>query len=330
MKLIVQIPCYNEAETLPVTFNDIPKQIEGIDQVEILVIDDGSTDGTSQIATELGVDHIIRMSQNVGLAGAFVAGLEYSLSKGADIIVNTDADNQYCGDDIPQLIEPLLKAEADIVIGDRGVASLGSFSPLKRLLQRVGSRVIQIASGIRTPDATSGFRAFTREAALRTIVLSEYSYTIETLIQAGSMRMAVEYVPVKVNPQTRPSRLMRNTSHYITHSTASLIRTYTTYRPLRLFTTLGATLILAGLVLGVRFLFFLFSNQGIGHIQSLILTAVLLIIGFQILLIGLLADSISSNRKILEEVLFRLRRIELSPDSSDLQTSETAPTASTE
>ena len=317
MKLIVQIPCYNEAETLAVTFNAIPKQIAGIDQVEILVIDDGSTDGTSQIASELGVDHIIRLSQNVGLAGAFVAGLEKSLSAGADIIVNTDADNQYRGEDIPHLLEPILDNRADIVVGDRDVATLKSFSPSKRFLQRLGSRVLQMASGMRIPDATSGFRALTREAALRTIVLSEYSYTLETLIQAGSRRMAVEYVPIHTNPISRPSRLVRNVPEYMTQSAATILRAYTMYRPLRVFSFLGLPMLTGGIFLGLRYLYFYAIGQGSGHIQSVILSAIFSIVGFQVLLIGLAADLISFNRKILEETLYRLRRLELTNTSKE-------------
>ena len=312
MKLIVQIPCFNEADTLPETLNAIPRQVAGIDNIEILVIDDGSTDKTAQVARALGVEHILQLPQNIGLAGAFVAGIEASLSKGADVIVNTDADNQYRGEDIPRLLEPILDHRADIVIGDRGVATLKSFSFIKRLLQRIGSRVIQAASGIKTPDATSGFRAFTREVALKTIVLSEYSYTLETLIQAGARNMAVEYVPVRTNPITRPSRLMRNLFHYLSHSTSTLLRAYTMYKPLRVFSVLGIFILFAGIVLGVRFLYFFILGQGEGHVQSLILSAMLSIVGFQVLLIGLVADLIGFNRKILEEALFRLRKIELS------------------
>lgn len=317
MKLIIQIPCYNEAQTLPDTLNSLPKTIAGIQQIEVLVIDDGSTDDTYNLAKELCVDHVLRLPNHIGLAGVFVAGLEASLQQGADIIVNTDADNQYYGEDIPKLIEPILAKRVEMVIGDRGVATNPSFSTVKRILQRLGSRAIQAASGMKTPDATSGFRAITRDAALRTIVLSEFSYTLETLIQAGSHRMAVEYIPVRTNPQTRPSRLMRNLSHYLTHSTSTLLRAYTMYRPLRVFTILGSLILFGGLAIGGRFLYFYFLGQGTGHVQSLILAAILLIVGFQVLLIGLLADLINFNRKILEEALYRIRRIELNQEEVD-------------
>ena len=312
MKLIIQIPCFNEAQTLPATIAALPHELPGIDTIEYLVVDDGSTDNTSLIAQEKGVHHIIRLPRNVGLASGFATGLEASLSHDADIIVNTDADNQYNAEDIQNLIDPIQQGRADIVIGDRGVATLTAFSPLKRNLQRLGSWIIGKASGIETPDATSGFRAYSREAALRTLVLSEYSYTLETLIQAGSHNMAIEYVPVRVNPQSRPSRLMRSIPHYLANSGVTIVRAYTMYRPLRVFSALGLILLLGGLILGLRFLYFFIIGEGVGHVQSVILSAVLLIIGFQILLIGLVADLISFNRKILEEVLYRLRRIETS------------------
>jgi len=317
MKLIIQIPSYNEEKTLPETILGLPRSIPGIDRIEILVIDDGSTDATTQKAEELGVDHIIKIPRNTGLANAFVLGLETGLRKGADIIVNTDADNQYRGDDIQELIKPILAGKADIVVGDRGIANLPAFPWTKRILQRFGSWVIQMASGVRTPDATSGFRALTRQAALRTIVLGNYSYTLETLIHAGARKMIVEYVPVHTNPQKRPSRLMKNLSHYLAHSTTTLIRAYTIYRPLRVFTFFGAVFLAGGLLLGARYLHFYFNGQGAGHIQSVILAAVLLLIGFQVLLIGLLADLIVSNRKILEEILFRIKRVEYDKNLDD-------------
>ncbi|MBN1145678.1 MAG: glycosyltransferase family 2 protein [Anaerolineales bacterium] len=318
LKLIIQIPCYNEAQTLPVTLQALPRQLPGVDVIEYLVIDDGSSDGTAEVARENGAHHVARLSQHTGLAVGFVTGLEACLKHGANLIVNTDADNQYLAEDIQKLIEPILSGRADIVVGDRGVARQQAFSPLKRLLQRLGSWVIAQASGLKTPDATSGFRALSREAALRTLVLSQYSYTLETLIQAGARRMAVVYVPVRTNPQTRPSRLMRSIPHYVAQSSATILRAYTMYRPLRVFSALGALMVAGGLFWGIRFLYFYATGQGGGHIQSVILSAILLIVGFQILLIGLLADLIGFNRMILEELLYRLRRIELNERNGSL------------
>ena len=311
MKLIIQIPSYNEAEALPATVRALPRKLPGIDTIEFLVIDDGSQDATAEVARTLGVHHILRRPQRTGLASAFVAGLEASLERGADIIVNTEADNQYHAEDIARLIEPILAGRAELVVGDRGVRTVRAFSPTKRFLQRLGSWVIAQASGVHTPDATSGFRAITREAALRTLVLSEYSYTLETLIQAGTRRIAVEYVPVRVNPPTRPSRLMSGLGDFLANSTATILRAYTMYRPLRVFSTIGTLILLGGLGVSARFLWYYLQGKGSGHVQSLILAAVLLIVGFQVLLIGLLADLIGFNRRILEEVLYRLRRLEL-------------------
>jgi glycosyltransferase involved in cell wall biosynthesis len=320
MKLIIQIPCYNEADTLPSTLRDLPKALPGVSAVEWLVIDDGSQDLTAEVARAHGVHHVVSLSQNRGLARAFLSGLERCLQLGADIIVNTDADNQYHGQDIERLVAPIIAGRADIVVGDRGVANVGHFSPLKRWLQRLGSWVVQRAAGVRIPDATSGFRALSREAALRTLVLSEYSYTLETLIQAGARQMAVEYVPVRTNPQTRPSRLMRSLPEYLTQSGLTILRTYALYRPLRVFLGLGALMIAGGLVLGFRFLYLFVARSGAtGNIQSLILTAVLLIVGFQVCLIGLIADLIGFNRKIMEEVLYRVRKADLSQDEESHQ-----------
>ena len=311
MKLIIQIPCLNEAQNIAQTVQALPKEISGIDVIEYLVIDDGSTDDTSEVSRQSGVHHIVILPHHVGLATAFTVGLEESLKNDADIIVNTDADNQYNADDIHLLVEPILSGRADIVVGDRGVANLKSFSLTKRILQRFGSWVIGQASGVDTPDATSGFRAFTRAAALRTLVMNDYSYTLETLIQAGARRMAVEYVPVRTNEQTRPSRLMRNIPDYLAISSTIILRAYTMYRPLRVFTAISLLFLLTGFVGTIRFLYFFVIGQGAGHVQSLILSAVLLIVGFQVFLIGLVADLIGFNRKVLEEILFRLRRLEL-------------------
>jgi len=314
MKLIIQIPCYNEAQALPQTIAELPRQLPGIDQIEYLVIDDGSTDGTGDAARQAGVQHVLRLPGHLGLAAGFMAGVDASLKQGADIIVNTDADNQYNSADIQRIVEPILAGRAHLVIGDRGVATLAAFSPIKRQLQRLGSWVISKASGIPTPDSTSGFRALSREAALRTLVLSNYSYTLETLIQAGSKKLPVEFVPIRTNPQTRPSRLMKSIPHYLSHSTVTILRAYTMYRPLRVFTMLGSALILLGMIPAIRFLYFYLIGQGGGKIQSLILAAVILIVGFQVLLIGLVADLISFNRKILEDILFRLRSSEAKSD----------------
>ena len=314
MKLIIQIPCYNEANTLPQTVAALPRQLAGIDCIESLIVDDGSSDATVQVAKAIGVDHIVRLPRNLGLAQAFAAGLEASILRGADIIVNTDADNQYFGDDIAKLVEPILAGRAEMVVGDRDVAHHPLFSPTKRSLQKLGSWVISRAAGVSIPDAASGFRALTREAALRTLVLSNYSYTLETLIQAGARRTAIEHVAIRTNPPTRPSRLMKGLPQYLSNSSVTILRAYTLYRPLRVFLMLGALSLCCGTALGVRFLYYYLSSQGNGHIQSLILAAVLLIVGFQIVLIGLLADLDGFNRKMLEEVLYRVRKADLSPE----------------
>jgi glycosyltransferase involved in cell wall biosynthesis len=311
VKLIIQIPCYNEAETLPETVAALPKNIIGVDHIEVLIIDDGSLDDTVRVARSIGVDHIVQHKQNRGLAATFITGLDACLALGADIIVNTDADNQYNADDIIKLVEPILQGHADLVVGDRDVTSVESFSLLKRQLQRMGSWVVGNAANLKIPDATSGFRALSRETALQTLVLNEYSYTLETLIQAGAKRLAVTYVPIRTNDPTRPSRLMKSTPHYLANIVPTIIRSYTLYRPLRLFSMLSVLLITVGLFLGLRFVYYNYiANQGGGHIQSLILAAILLIIGFQVFTIGLVADLVSANRKILEETLYLQRKQE--------------------
>jgi glycosyltransferase involved in cell wall biosynthesis len=311
MRVVIQIPCYNEEATLPLTVRDLPTSLPGVDEVQWLVIDDGSTDRTAEVARQLGAHYIVRHSQRKRLAKVFLTGLEASLKAGADIIVNTDADNQYRGEDIARLIQPILEGQADIVVGDRRVGTVEHFTPLKRLLQKLGSRVVGLASGSTVPDATSGFRALSREAALRTIVYSEYSYTLETLIQAGSRRMAVAYVPIRTNPQTRKSRLMRSIPEYLVNSGATILRAYAMYRPLRVFLGIGGVMVLIGTAIGVRFLFYYLGGQGMGHVQSLLLAAILTIVGFQVCLIGLMADLVGFNRKILEETLYRVRQLEL-------------------
>ena len=310
MKLIVQIPCYNEEETLPETVRDIPRLIEGIDEVEILVIDDGSTDKTIEVAKSAGVDHIVKNTCNKGLARTFLVGLGASLRLGADIIVNTDGDNQYKGQDIPKLIAPILKGQADIVIGDRQTDKIPHFSPTKKKLQKFGSFVVRILSKTDVPDAVSGFRAFSREAAMQMNIVSAFSYTIETVIQAGKKDLAVANVPVGTNPKTRESRLFQSIPKFLEHSLTTMIRTYAMYKPLRLFFYIGCLCILGGLIPSIRFLFYYFTGQGGGHVQSLILAAILFIIGFQVFMIGLVADVISFNRKLIEETLLRVRRME--------------------
>jgi len=315
MKLIIQIPCYNEAEVLPHTLRNLPRTLEGVDEVEVLVIDDGSSDHTAEVALRSGADHVVRLKRHVGLAGAFRAGLDACLRLGADIIVNTDADEQYDPADIPNLIAPILRGEAELVIGDRGVATQPNFSPFKRRLQTWGSRVVSRAAGLEIPDAASGFRAMTREVALRTNVLSHYSYTLETLIQAGNHSFAITSVPIRTNPPRRPSRLMRGLWDYLINSSVTIVRAYTMYRPLRVFVSIGLGLILLGLVPLIRFLIFYLQGRGTGNVQSLILGAILVIVGFQTVLIGLVADLINFNRKLLEEILYRVRAATNRPEN---------------
>jgi len=323
MKLIIQIPCHNEAQVITQTIKSLPLSLDGFDSIEYMVIDDGSNDGTAEIAKAAGAHHIVKLPGHMGLAAAFTNGLDACIKNGADVIVNTDADNQYHSEDICLLVEPILNGRAQIVVGDRGVATLDAFSPSKRLLQRMGSWVVAQFSGMDIPDATSGFRALSREAALRTMVLNDYSYTLETLIQAGAHKMTVEYVKIRTNPQTRPSRLIRSVPHYLANSTATIVRSYTMYRPLRVFTIMGSIFILGGLAITVRFLYFYIIGQGMGHLQSVILAAILLIVGFQVILIGLVADLIGFNRKILEELLYRVRNLEV--DHKDKQEKSTKP-----
>ena len=321
MKLIIQIPCLNEAETLPLTIADIPRSIPGIDVIEVLVIDDGSRDGTADVARACGVDHIIRLRRTKGLAAAFAAGIDASLKRGADFIVNTDADNQYAAKDIPKLLAPLLRGEADIVIGDRNIVDLQHMSWRKRQLQRLGSWVVRQVSNTTVPDTTSGFRAYTREAALRMTIVSEFSYTLETIIQAGKKRMAIAHVAVDTNPRTRQSRLFDSLFSYIKRSGATIVRIYAMYEPLKVFTYIGLTLCVIGLFPVVRLVYLYltdFVDRG-QFMQSLILGAVFLIVGFQILLIGLLADVISANRKLLEDLVYRVRALELPQRRPDLE-----------
>jgi glycosyltransferase involved in cell wall biosynthesis len=312
-KLIIQIPCLNEAQTLPATLADLPKVIVGIDTIEVLVIDDGSRDGTADVARACGVDHVVRLRRNKGLAAAFQAGIDACLKAGADFIVNTDADNQYAGMEIPKLLAPLLRGDADICIGDRNIAGLRHMSWRKRQLQGLGSWVVRQVSNTSVPDTTSGFRAYTRDAALRMTIVSEFSYTLESIIQAGKKRMAIAHVPISVNPRTRESRLFGSIFSYIKRSAATIVRIYAMYEPLKVFTYIGLTMFGAGFVVSLRFVYYYFHNQAFRHLGSLIAAAVLLIVGFLVLAIGLLADVISGNRKLLEDLLYRVRTLELPP-----------------
>jgi glycosyltransferase involved in cell wall biosynthesis len=313
MKLIIQIPCLNEATTLPSTLADLPRSVPGVDIVETLVIDDGSRDGTSEVAIACGVNHVVRLRRNKGLAAAFQAGIDACIKAGADIIVNTDADNQYAGRDIQKLIEPLLRGEADICIGDRNIAALEHMSWRKRQLQRLGSWVVRQVSSTTVPDTTSGFRAYTRDAALRMTIVSEFSYTLESIIQAGKKRMAIAHVPIATNPRTRESRLFDSIFGYIKRSSATIVRIYAMYEPLKVFTYIGLTLFSAGFLISLRFLYYYVTSftGGGRYLQSLIYASVLMIVGFQVVLIGLLADVISANRKLLEDLLYRVRSLEL-------------------
>jgi glycosyltransferase involved in cell wall biosynthesis len=311
MKLIVQIPCYNEEHTLPGTIADIPRQIDGIDQVELMIIDDGSTDRTVEAAAQLGIDHIIINKKNLGLARTFRKGLDECLKRGADIIVNTDGDNQYYGGDIPKLVEPIVQAKADIVVGDRQTSTIPHFSPFKKLLQRVGSATVRRLSGTDVTDTVSGFRAFSREAAIRINIVSPFSYTIENIIQAGKKHMAIASVPIRTNPKTRESRLFKSIPKFIERQLSSMLRMYLMYQPLRFFAYIAIALTFIGLIPITRFLIYYFMGDGSGHIQSLILGSVLLLIGFVTFVMAILADLINFNRQLLEMTLEKVRRIEL-------------------
>ena len=311
MKLIIQIPCLNEEEHLPVTLADLPREVPGFDSVEWLVIDDGSTDRTVEVARANGVDHIVRLTNNKGLANGFQAGLDAALKLGADVIVNTDADNQYYGPDILKLVAPIVAGDADMVVGDRQVMTIEHFSPLKKSLQRLGSWVVRQASQTTVPDTTSGFRAYNREAALALQVVSKYTYTLETIIQAGKMTVALDHVPIRTNPKTRESRLFSSMWSYVRRNTVSIFRIYSMYEPLRVFMTLAAILGVVAAGVWVRFLVSWFQGEGAGHVQSLILGAVLFNAAVVLAALGIIGDLLSGQRIMLQRTFERVRRLEL-------------------
>lgn len=315
MKLVIQIPCYNEEAALPITLAGLPRKLPGIDVVEWLVVDDGSTDGTADVARAHEVDHVVRLPRHQGLARAFMAGLEASLKAGADIIVNTDADNQYCAEDIPKLIQPILDGKAELVIGARPIRHIEHFSFVKKQLERLGSWVVRLASNANIPDAPSGFRAMSRAAAMRLNVFHEYSYTLETIIQAGQKGMAITSAPVRTNENLRPSRLVKSVPSYVLHSTLTIFRIAITYRPFRFFALQGAVSLTLGFLLGLRFLYYYFTGGGRGHVQSVILSALFISIGFFLMIAGVLADLIAVNRKMLEDLKWRMWNLEARDDS---------------
>lgn len=310
MKLIIQIPCYNEEKTLEIALNALPRKIEGIDEIEYLIINDGSSDRTMTVAHDWGVHYIVNFKRNKGLARGFSAGLDEALKQGADIIVNTDADNQYCGDDIAKLIAPILKGEADIVIGERPIDTIGHFSPLKKKLQHFGSWVVRVVSDTDIPDAPSGFRAISRDAAMRLHVINEYTYTLETIIQAGREKIAITSVPIRTNPELRPSRLFKSMTSYMKKSGLTIIRAFMMYKPLKFFGIVGSIPFLIGVILGIRYLLYLHLDPQTGHVQSLILAAICLLTGIQTFIVGLHADLIAANRKMLEDVKYHIKKME--------------------
>lgn len=311
-KLIIQIPCYNEALTLPETLKSLPREIEGFDVVEWLAINDGSTDDTAKVAKECGVDHVVSFAQNQGLAKAFIAGLDSCCKLGADVIVNTDADNQYNADDIPKLIKPILEGAAEIVVGERPIQEIEHFSTKKKILQRLGSWTVKIASNTDIPDAPSGFRAISREAALKLNVFNDYTYTLETIIQAGRNQIPISSVPVRTNADLRPSRLVKSITGYIRLSVYTILRSFTIYRPFQTFVTIGSVLFLSGFALGVRWLFLFFvMGTSRTHVPSLILASILMTLGTIVGMMAVIADLLAVNRKLLEDIQNRVKKIEL-------------------
>lgn len=317
MKLIIQIPCYNEAETLEIALNALPKHIEGIDEIEYLIINDGSSDETEKVAKEWGVNYVVHFKRNLGLAKGFLAGLDLALRNGADIIVNTDADNQYCGEDIEKLVRPILNKEADIVIGERPIDDIEHFSYTKKKLQHLGSWVVQKASQTDIPDAPSGFRAFSKHAAMRMNVHNEYTYTLETIVQAGRNKMAIMSVPVRTNAELRKSRLFHSMWGYIKKSILTILRAFLMYKPLFVFTTIAIVFGVMGLILSIRYLIFMLQGTGGGHVQSVIIAVLFIIIAVQSFMMGLQADIISANRKLLEDIQFRTKKMELALLNAD-------------
>jgi glycosyltransferase involved in cell wall biosynthesis len=313
LKLIIQIPCYNEAETLPETLADLPREVSGFDSVEWLVIDDGSTDSTVDVARQHGVDHIVSLPTNQGLARGFMTGLEAAVRAGADVIVNTDADNQYDASCIPELTHPILENKAQIVVGERPIAAVKQFSPLKKALQKLGSRVVRFASGTDIPDAPSGFRAFHRDAAMRLYVFNSYTYTLETIIQAGRLNIPITSIPIRVNAMTRPSRLMRSIPSYIFRSITTILRISILYKPLRFFATCAVLTAIPGIITVTRFLYFYATGNGAGHVQSLVLAGALLAAATIFGIGGILADLVAANRILLQEIRYRQIKADLSP-----------------
>ena len=317
MKLIIQIPCLNEAETLEIALNDLPKHIDGIDEIEYLIINDGSTDNTVEVARKWGVHYVVNFKQNKGLARGFMAGIDACLRNGADIIVNTDADNQYCGEDIEKIVRPILDGKADIVIGERPIDQTDHFSPLKKKLQHIGSWTVRVASKSDIPDAPSGFRAYSRDAAMRLNVVNPYTYTLETIVQAGQEKFAMTSVPIRTNEELRESRLFNSMFGYVKKSMVTIVRSFMMYKPLKFFGLIGSGLFLIGLILGIRFLVFMFGGNAGGHVQSLILASTLLMMGTMTVIIGLQADIIAANRKLLEDIQFHVRKIDYDLSEKD-------------
>ncbi|MCG8403635.1 MAG: glycosyltransferase family 2 protein [Phycisphaerales bacterium] len=316
MKLIVQIPCLNEEATLPATIKDIPRQIDGIDQVEILIIDDGCTDRTVEVAHELGVDHVLSFPGNRGLGHAFSAGFDYCLRQGADIVVNTDGDNQYHGGDIPKLVKPIVEGKADLVIGDREPEKIAHFSWFKKKMQTVGSKVVSRLANLEVPDVASGFKAYSREAAMRFAFSTDFDHTVDHVIQAGRKRIITVNVPIRTNEKLRESRLFSNIGVFITHSMGIMLRVYSSYRAMKIFSAAGIVCFGVGFLIGLRFIYFWLTQGQLPnqHVQSLILAAVLMLAGFQMVLTGIVADLINASRGVLEDVSYRLRRMELGHD----------------